>query len=90
MAGPRHGPDLELHLIGPLQSNKAGRRWRTDPPIDRDKNGRGRRRATKRAGPRLRPGQYRRRTAEGRPPAGGDRGLRHAAAGRPTGSRSTA
>ena len=88
-------PGIELHLIGPLQSNKAKEAvalFDAIHTIDRDRIAGAVAEEMARQGRRLAPagpGQYRRRAAEGGRPAGGDGRLRRALPRRCTGSPST-
>ena len=85
MAGARaEFPDIELHLIGPLQSNKAAEAvalFDAIHTIDRDKIAGGDRRRDAAAGADAAAagaGQHRRRGAEGGRGAGGDGRVRRA------------
>ncbi len=75
-------PDIELHLIGPLQSNKAREAvalFDAIHTVDRPKIAAALAEEMARAGPEaaaLRPGQYRRGAAEGRRVAGKRRCIR--------------
>ena len=75
-------PDLELHLIGPLQTNKARDAvalFDVIQSVDREAPGRGAGQgdgARRQAAGLLHPGQYRRGAAEGGHPAGRSRRLR--------------
>ena len=89
----RH-PDIELHLVGPLQSNKAqggGGAVRRHPLGRPAEPRRGAGQGDRPAGPpadAVRRGQYRRRAAEGGRAAGGDRCIPRGLPRAPTGSPS--
>ena len=89
-------PDLELHLIGPLQTNKARDAvalFDVIQSVDRDRLAAALVKEMERLGAPARllhPGQHRRGTAEGRYPAEGRRCLRGALPRTSTSCRSSA